>query len=129
MALNAHDRQAVSIDDLKQVPPAFVNYLAVSFIVGVATMIGTCLLVVPGLVAAVLLFPALALVVDKGMDPISAVQRSVAMVKPHFMQVAIAMPVIGFMNFLGAIPLGLGLLVTGPVSLLALACIYRSLDH
>lgn len=129
MALNAHDRKPVSIDQLKSVPPSFVNYLATSVVVGIVTSIGMVLFIIPGLIAIGLLSPALALVVDKQLDPVSALQRSVAIAKPHVKEILSAMVVLGVLNFIGMLCLGIGLLATIPISMLGMVCIYRSIDR
>ena len=126
MALDLHDGKQAQLADVFKPHPRLVPYLVTSFVVALAVGLGTVLLVIPGIVAAVLLAFALPLVLDRGLDVGGALGGSVALAKPHVMQI-VGFAALAFVaNLIGAIPMGLGLLATVPLTLMAFVRLYRS---
>jgi uncharacterized membrane protein len=101
------------------------NVILASILVGMLTAIGLILLVVPGLIVAFLSWWTLQFVIDRNdsaVDGLRASFRAIAsQAGPVFL---LALALIGI-NILGAIPLGLGLLLTVPVSAIASTHAYR----
>lgn len=127
-ALKAHaDVEKAELKDLWH-PQRFWQYAAVKILTGIIVVIGLVLLIVPGIIAALSLIFATYLVIDKNLGPIEAMKESVRMTKGHRWQLfLLALSLIGI-NILGALALMVGLLVTIPVSLLAVAHAYRKLS-
>ncbi|UKJ65194.1 hypothetical protein H1Q78_07650 [Cellulosimicrobium cellulans] len=104
-----------------------VNVLLAALIVGILTGIGIVLCILPGF--AVLLFSAFVYYValDQGVDAITAIRTSFSLVAKNFGQVFLLLLALFGINILGAIPCGLGLFVTIPLSYVAVGFAYRRL--
>jgi uncharacterized membrane protein len=101
------------------------NVILASILVGVVTAIGLVLFVIPGLIMVFLSWWTLQFVIDRHDSAIEGVRSSFRAISsqagPVFL---LALALIGI-NVLGAIPLGLGLLITIPVSSIASTYAYR----
>ena len=101
------------------------NVILASILVGVVTAIGLILFVIPGLIVAFLSWWTLQFVIDRHDSAIEGFRSSFRTISsqagPVFL---LALALIGI-NILGAIPLGLGLLITIPVSTIASTYAYR----
>ena len=95
--------------------PAFVAGI-VGFIL---IAIGNMLCLIPGLLIAPLLPVALVLVVRGETDGIQALKKGWTLLKPNLLMAAIAMLVIQIVAQLGVVACGIGLLVTGPIAMIA----------
>lgn len=126
-ALRAHDNvQNVTLSELWN-PAPFFRYLITQILTGFIVIVGLFLLVVPGIIAAIAFFAASYLVIDKGRTPIDALKESYAMTKNHWMTLFLFMLAIIGLNLLGLLALVVGLLVTVPVTMIAVAHMYRQL--
>lgn len=102
-----------------------LNVVLVSLLVGVLSAIGLLLLVVPGLIVIFLSWWALQFVIDRDESAITAIGSSFRAISSQPGPVLLlALALIGI-NILGAIPFGLGLLVTIPLSMIASTYGYR----
>lgn len=91
---------------------------------------GLVLLVFPGVYAAVRYAPWLHIAVNAEPRDISqSMRRAAALTKGHWLQVAGFVLVCLLINLGGSALLGIGLLVTVPVSLLASASLFRALER
>lgn len=126
--LKAHDDiTQVKLADLWH-PKAFLPYLAVKIITTIAVLVGLVLLIVPGIILALMFIFATYLVVDTGRGPIEALKESMRITKGHKWGLfALMLALIGI-NILGMLALGVGLLISVPVSLLSIAHAYRTLS-
>jgi hypothetical protein len=101
------------------------NVILASVLVGLATAIGLILFVIPGLVVLFLSWWTLQFVIDRHEGAVEGVGSSFRAISsqagPVFL---LALALIGI-NILGAIPLGLGLLITVPTSVIASTYAYR----
>lgn len=103
-----------------------VAYVLVSVLVGIITGIGQ-LLIIGGLIAVYLLqFSHYALLDDNSVGPVEALRLGFGVVKANFLASLLLIIAVGAINFVGALLLGVGLLVTAPVTLIALAYAYRT---
>jgi membrane-anchored glycerophosphoryl diester phosphodiesterase (GDPDase) len=127
-ALRAHDNiEGTSVNNLWN-PKPFIRYLLGQIVVVVVVFLGFVLLVIPGLIALFGLMFSSYLIVDKGRGPIEAVKESWAMTKGHKWQLALLTLSIVGINVLGLLALVVGLLVTIPVSMIAVVHAYRKLS-
>ncbi|GMU74236.1 MAG: hypothetical protein AMXMBFR44_4330 [Candidatus Campbellbacteria bacterium] len=109
--------------------PMLLQFAIASLLTGIIVAIGIVLLIVPGIIAQMgLLFAAL-FVVDKGMKGIDAMKASWKLTKGHRWNLFLAFLVLILFNVAGALAFGVGLLVTVPMSLVALVYLYRELDR
>ena len=126
-ALCAHDDIAgVQIGDLWN-PKVFWRFLGAELLAAIIIFIGLLLLVVPGVIAALGLGFVPFAVVDRGAGPTDALKESWRITKGHKGRLfLLGLALIG-LNLLGLLALVVGLLVTVPISWLALTHAYRTL--
>lgn len=98
-------------------------------VTGVLTLIGFVLLIIPGIIVQLMLSMVVFAVLDKGMEPIAALKESKRLTDGHKWDLFLLMLVLVVLNVLGAIVFGVGLLVTVPVSILAITYVYKKLDR
>lgn len=125
--LSVYDKRVVSYKEWFTPANLFYKYIATTILTMFAIIGGAILLIVPGIIAMVGLMFAPYLVIDKGMGPIEAIKKSWSMSKGHKWQLFLFMLVLMILNILGVIALVVGLLVTIPVSAMAVIHVYRTL--
>jgi len=109
-------------------PQRFWRFLATSIIVYLICAAGFALFVIPGVLAAVLFVFSGFLVIDRGLGPFQAMKESIRLTTGHFWPLLVLCLVLFLLVLLGALALGLGLLIAGPVVGIALAHVYRFLS-
>jgi uncharacterized membrane protein len=104
-----------------------LHVVLAAFLVSILTTVGLILCILPGL--AVIIFSAFVyyFALDRGEDAITAIRSSWSLVGKNFGQVFLLLLVLVGVNILGAIPLGLGLFLTIPLSYVAVGFAYRRL--
>jgi len=110
-------------------PSPFWQYLFASILTGVVVTIGFVLLIIPGVIAALALFLVPYLVIDKGYPALKAFRESIRLTKGHRIKLLALILLVVALNVLGALALGIGLLVSVPVSLLMVVRAYRMLSE
>lgn len=108
-------------------PEHFLNMLGATILQSIIVIVGLVLLIVPGIIAAILLSMTQLSVVDKKFNPIEALKESYRLTRPHLWPLFLFMLVLVLLNLVGLIALVIGLLVTLPVSLIAVAHVYQKL--
>jgi uncharacterized membrane protein len=127
--LKAYDSaESVSFSDLWH-PQQYLPYLGATLLTAVIVVVGLILLIIPGIIAAVTLLFVKFLVVDRKLGPIEALKESARITKGHRMTLFLFVLAIAVINIIGAILLLIPLLVTIPVSTLAMVYAYRTLGH
>ncbi|WP_454043504.1 hypothetical protein [Cellulosimicrobium sp. Marseille-Q8652] len=104
-----------------------VNVLLAALIVGLLTGIGLFLCILPGIAVAIFSAFVYYFALDQRQDAISAIRSSWSVVAKNFGSVFLLLLALLGINILGAIPCGLGLFVTIPLSYVAVAFAYRRL--
>ncbi len=128
-ALKAHEApHEVSLHDALPIAP-FWKFVGGQIAVGAAVLVGLVLLVVPGVIAAIAFSQAQFLIIDRRLWPIEAMKESWRITKGHWMQLLGLIVLLMLINIAGAIVLMVGLLVSIPVSYLAMVRAYRMLEH
>jgi uncharacterized membrane protein len=126
-ALRAHDNIArVEIGDLWN-PKPFWRFLGTQLLVGIIIFVGIILFVVRGIIAAVGLGFAPYVVIDSGTGVIDALKQSWDITRGHKWQLFLFGLVLIGLNLLGLIAVVVGLLVTIPVTWLAVTHAFRTL--
>ena len=105
----------------------FLPLLLLSLIAGLFIGIGTLLLIIPGIYLAVAYLFASYLVVDRRMDFWPAMELSRRTVNPRWFGFFAFMLLLVLLNLAGAVLLGVGLLVTIPVSFCAVTVAYAEI--
>lgn len=105
-----------------------LNFILAQILVLVVVMIGTMLLIIPGIIATVGLFFVPYIVIDKKLGPVEAMKESWRLTKGHKWNLLWFGSILIIMNMLGMMAFGIGLLVTLPISFLATVYAYKWLD-
>ncbi|UCG85899.1 MAG: hypothetical protein JSW71_18630 [Gemmatimonadota bacterium] len=129
MALRFVDGDRGELVDLFAKIPLIVPYLIASIVVGFITTIGFMLLIIPGIYLGLRLQFFGWVIVDKEAGPLDAVAESWEITRGSAWQLFLLWWVLFFVNVLGLIALGIGLLVTVPLSVVAMGYVYRSLEQ
>ncbi|MEU7629404.1 hypothetical protein AB0C34_05385 [Nocardia sp. NPDC049220] len=118
-------------------PPSFGSYfrflnagnvLLTALLAFSLTVLGSALCFVPGLVAGVLCIFSLHYVLDQDQGPFEALKSSFTLVIANIWQVLLLVLAVTVVTFLGLLLCGIGLLVAGPVTIIAVTYSYRILD-
>ncbi len=127
--LKAHDApDAAKLKDL-WAPDMFWNYLGTAILTGIIVIVGLILLIVPGIIWMLRYIFAPYLVIDRHLAPLAALKESSRITYGHKWQLLGFLLVIVAINIVGALLLLVGLLVTIPLSSLAMTHAYRVLEH
>jgi hypothetical protein len=105
----------------------FLPLLLLSLVAGVFIGIGTLLLIIPGLYLLVAYMFASYLVVDRGLDFWPAMELSRHTVTPRWFSYFAFVLLVALVNLAGAVALGLGLLVTIPLSFCTVTVLYAEI--
>jgi len=127
ISLLAVDGSPFGISDLFTGGPLFVPYVLSSLLYGLMLLVGLVLLVVPGIMVGVIFGQYRYCVIYQGLGPVDALKASAAITKGARWKLLGFDFMLILLNLLGALPLGLGLFVTIPMSLVASAQVYRTL--
>ena len=127
IALRFCDNEKGRFADLFSQYHLFPQYLVGSILYGLIVFAGTILLIIPGIIWGIQFCFYDYFIVDKGLGPIEALKRSSAITR------GVKWDLLGFflvllgINLLGALCLLIGLFVTIPTTMVALAFVYRKL--
>lgn len=110
-------------------PHNYVPYLGATILTAIAVVVGLVLLIIPGIIAAMMLLFVKFIVVDRNLGPVEAMKESARITKGHRMTLFLFVLAIAVLNIIGAILLLVPLLVTIPVSTLAMVYAYRTIGH
>jgi uncharacterized membrane protein len=128
-ALKAHDApETAKIQDLWH-PQVFWPYLVATILVFICVVAGFILLVIPGIIVGIMLMFTPYLVVDRNRTAIEAMKESKRITDGAKGKLFVFGIALFFLNLVGALLLFVPLLVTIPVSMLAIAHAYRQLEH
>jgi uncharacterized membrane protein len=126
--LKAHDApESAELMNLWH-PDPFFKYIVAAIITAAIIILGFALLIVPGIIVSLMLFFVLYLVIDKNEEPLEAIKHSTRLTKGHKWELFLLMLALIGINILGALCLGVGLLVTSPLTSLAIVHAYRQLS-
>ena len=103
--------------------PAILGNFLVSIIVG----IGSVCCLIPGIIAGVGLSMVMPLIVGSRRGVMEAITESWAAMSPHLLPGFLLLLVLGLINVAGVCALGVGLLITIPITFISLALVYRDL--
>ncbi len=90
-------------------------------------IIGFLLLILPGIYLSVAYYMALPLVAEKGMSPWQALETSRKAITRRWFSVFALFIILSIIIFISAIPLGLGLIWTMPLMIIAFGVLYRNM--
>jgi uncharacterized membrane protein len=128
IALKFVDGQKAELSDLFSRYEVFFSLLIAGIIVGIAVMVGLILLIVPGIIIGIIFSMYGYVIVDRGLGPIDALKRSAAITDGARLALFGFAIVLMLLNIVGFLALVIGLFVTIPISMIAMAYVYRKLD-
>lgn len=127
--LKAHDDPAsVTLWDFWY-PQSFWNFVGAGLLAFLLTLVGFVLLIVPGIMIALALSFVRYLVIDRNLGPIEALKESARLTRGHRWALLGLFLMTALVNIVGALLLVVGLLVTIPVTSLAIVHAYRTLQQ
>lgn len=105
-----------------------VFYFLCSLLVGLAVGVGLILLIIPGIILAVKMQFSMYYIVDKTQGPLEAIKSSWNETKGAFWKLLIFDIVVSMINVIAAILFVVPLLITVPITMVAMARLYRKLS-
>jgi uncharacterized membrane protein len=117
----------ISFSQMFEFYPKLVAILLMYIAMTLLTAIGFVLLIIPGIYLMVAYFFAMVLMLDKNMGIWEAMETSRKAVTKHWFKVFGFFIVIGLLMMVSAIPLGIGLIWTMPLSFIGYGVLYRNI--
>lgn len=127
IAIRFYDNGKAEFSDLFCCLHIFFKYLLGSILYGLIVSVGIILLVIPGIIWAIKFYFFGYLIVDKNLGPIEALKRSSAITDGSKWDLFLLGLLLFGINLIGAIPFFLGWFVTIPITMVAMAFVYRRL--
>lgn len=135
LSLRFYDGEKITFSTYKPAFLTFTNeyqamvlrYIGVSIMYSIMVFIGFILLIIPGILLALTFCMSPFLVIDKKMGMMESLKLSADMTKGYKLSMFVIWLEAIVINIIGLVCLGLGLLVTLPLTLLAYVFIYRYL--
>jgi uncharacterized membrane protein len=128
MSLRFIDGENGELVDLFATFPLLINYIIATILVSIIVMIGMLFFVIPGIILGIRLQLYTWVIVDKQVGPLEALQRSWEITRGSAWNLFLLGLLLGLVNILGMLALGVGVLVTGPLSMVAMGYAYRQLE-
>ncbi len=127
-ALRAHDNiDGVTIGDLWN-PAPFWRFLGAELLAALIIVAGFILLVIPGIIASLGLGFAPYIVIDRPLGPVESLKESWRITKGNKWRIFLFGLALLGVNILGLLAVGIGVLVSVPITLLAVVHAYRFLQ-
>ncbi len=126
--LDLVDGKNPTFQQLWAYPQYLLRGIAVTILSGLAILGGLILLVIPGIYIAIRLQFALYYLVDKNTGVMDSLKGSWNITQGNVLNIFLFMLILIGLNILGAIALLVGLLITIPVSFIAVTLLYRKLS-
>ena len=127
--LKAHDApEAVEIKDFWS-PETFWAFFGASILIGLIVVAGLILLIVPGIMWSLRFMFVPYLVIDRKLGVFAAMKESTRITLGHKWQLLGLIGMLALLNIAGFLALIVGLVVTIPVTMIAVAHAYRTLEH
>ncbi len=121
-SVDSHISCRLVFNYFKQFVPLALTWLLITF----CTMVGFLFFILPGIYLAVASMLSIQLVADKKLGPWQAFKSSVKAISHKWFHVFWLFIVLGFLVMISAIPLGIGLIWTGPLFIVAKGVLYRN---
>lgn len=125
IALKLLADQSAKYTDLFAMYPYAPQFLLATIIGGIAIIAGLIVFIIPGIYIALRLSQAAFLIADWKLSGIAALKKSWEITRGHTLQLFFLVVVVCVLNIIGAMLLLIGLLVTIPVTVVAMAYVYR----
>jgi uncharacterized membrane protein len=127
--IKLYKNETVAVGELFQHSNLFLKFFVAQILSGLIILAGFILLIIPGIYLMLRLYPVMFLVVDEKLGPIDAISRSFAMTKNHAGDIFIFTLALMGINILGVLCFFVGLVVTIPLTWVAMVCVYFKLKN
>ena len=127
VALRIHDKKKVNYKNLFDYANLVIPYLLASIIYSAIVIVGLILFIIPGIIWSIKFRYFSYFMVDRNMGPIDALKKSSKITEGIKWNLFLLGILLGLINLLGAVALGVGLLVTMPTTMMAEAWVFRRL--
>lgn len=128
LALRIVDGEPITIPSFKEFSPEYVSFLLTSLLAGLFVAAGLLLLIVPGVLWALKFCFAGFVVVDRKLSPVEALKESARLTEGLRGELAAFGVALLVLNVVGLLALGVGVMVTVPMTYVAAAQVYRRLQ-
>ncbi len=128
ICLKICDGRPTGFSDLHAHIPQTLTYLISSILFGLLCIGGFIFFIVPGILLSLWLQFYGFVIADEKIGPVVALKKSYAVARGRLWRIFLFSCLLAGYNFLGLLLCGMGLLVTVPVSFIAWAYLYRSLQ-
>jgi len=128
ISLNLHDGKEARLGDLFSCMYLVPSYIGAAFLYTLIAIAGFLLLIIPGLIWTIQFLLFIYFIVDEEMGPVAALKASSATTYGAKWQLCWLLSLLVLLNLAGALLLLVGLFVTIPMSLMAMACAFRQLQ-
>jgi len=128
IVLKFYDKQKPSFADLYRHYRLVLKFFLASIVVGFAVVVGLILFILPGIYLGIKLQFFSYFIVDKKMGSIEAIKASWAATSGSFWNLFLFALLCLGVNILGLMALGIGLLLTLPTTMMAIAYVYCKLS-
>jgi uncharacterized membrane protein len=115
----------ISVGDLFSGTQYYVQALIATVLIGIATLIGFLLCIVPGFLVMGLVFFTYPLIVDRKLGAVDAIKASIDVTQQNLFSFTLFAFVVGLMAGLGVIVCCVGILITFPLFIATVTCAYR----
>lgn len=128
VSMKLYDGEPVDLANPSPLFEGFWRYLLVTFLFGLVTAIGFALLIVPGVLLGLAFGFAPFFAIDGQRDPVEAFRASSRLTRGFRGQLFLLALLLMGVNFLGVLALGVGVIITVPMSMLAVVYAFRHLQ-
>jgi len=129
VALKLYDENMAGYRDILEPAPLFWRYLGSSIVYVVIVILGLILLIVPGIIWAIKYNFYKYAVIDEKLGVMDSIRRSGEITKGEKWHLFLFGIVLVLLNVLGALAFIVGLIVTIPITMMAVVYVYRKLLH
>ena len=128
IVLKLIDGHKAEITELWAYPQYLLRMIGASILYGLIVLVGLILLIIPGIYLALRLQFYSYYIIDKDAEAIDSLKMSWKVTEGNMINIFLFTLLLVALNILGAIALLVGLLVTIPVSFVAITLLYRKLS-
>jgi uncharacterized membrane protein len=127
-SLDIADGKPVDIVSFLRPPRNFGSVIVAALLVGIGTVVGSIICILPGLIFAFFAAYTIPYVVDRSLSPVDALKASFGTIKQNFGSALLAILVVIAVGMVGNAVVCVGGLISVPVSLLILTYTFRRLS-
>jgi uncharacterized membrane protein len=127
-SLDIADGKRVDIGSFLRPPRHFGSVVIAALLIGIGTVVGSLLCVLPGLIFAFFSAYTIPYVIDRSLSPVEALKASFGTIKQHFGSALLAYLVVLAVGLVGGLVVCVGQFISIPVSLLILTYTFRRLS-